>query len=1023
VNAKADEQSRTLRFSTGRIEQGNLRLKALVEDEYASARTEFDGQLALSSGALSVDGALTASGNAALPMITDISGTTNAQVIWRLTAKAKGNPKDIAFDDLELTLGQEDRQTIFTGNGTFDLSQINPGKLTLSTRQIDVDRMLGNDNQQLPHAPVTLLELLTRQVGKKDILPWFTGELDVSTGSITLGRGIIAGPRLVVDLKQGAANVKRMTAELPGQSVIELDGNGINVDLTKAALGTEQTSAGKITLESKDLPKFLSWFHGAPMRSVGTKDIRISGLLSYNKNSVSVTQTVITADGFKMTGDIQSQQMHPRMKLDMALQADQIEITKLPTIADLDGPDFVDLDIQFNAKKVQLAGIGAGSIAIKARKNDGVVTIDAFSLKDIGGANLSATGEIGRVGSQLNAEIDASNLDALLQLTSRFSSHPALSFLTSRPQAFVPAKLALKLKPDSTGSTTPTTRLELNGRLKDTQVAGFLRLNEAGDFLPGPAVDMTVSADNSANALRQFGLETIKIDNVGRLRLHVLGNGLALNEQEAAWSLKGEIANVDIDLKAKRTRDFSQPLTGQISITSQDIAPLAQTMLIAVPAVSPGQPLDMNADFDLRGYKITLRNLDVKSGDAFVRGELAFNLAEFGRVSGQLKTSEVDVHSFSPLIFGAENTPSTMQSASPTEKWSDKIFGLVSPVTLPGDLWINAESVLLRDDLRASNARFVLRFENGLIYLEHAEAELFGAKMKGAATFRRIDKAVSVAGRVALSDAEFGRDIGQSALQGKLDGDIEFSTAADSPAKLIANFSGAGRARLRETVLNGVKQGVLTETITDALNQFETTLHDQLSAKLLRDLNGKTVIPTVQVPLILSAGILRAGPIPAVLQQEDVSTSVAIDLKNISWFSESIIRLRDTPKQWDGAAPAASVIWQGPLSKPVMRVEATALANGLTAVNILRESERIETLERQQRERTIVNNRLQSSQEAQRELQEKRRRLNEAQRQQAARKQAEDLARRQSLPPVSRQPNIPSSNIAPPLVITPSLVR
>jgi uncharacterized protein involved in outer membrane biogenesis len=1022
ANANANEQSRTLRFSTGRIEHGNLRLKALVENESAAARTEFDGQLALFAEALSVDGVMTASGNAALPMITDIAGTTNAQVIWRLTAKAKGNPQSIAFDDLELALGQEDRQTIFTGNGTFDLYQINPGKLMLSARQIDVDRMLGNDNKQLPHAPITLLELLTRNVGKKDILPWFNGELDVSMGSITLGRGSIVGPRLILDLKQGFASVRRLTAELPGQSTVDLQGNNNASGLTKAALGNEQISAGNVTLESKDLPRFLSWFHGAPMRSIGTKALRISGLLSYDKSSVSVTQTVITADGFKMSGDIRSHQMQPRMKLDMALQAEQIEITKLPAIADLDGPDFVDLDIQFNANKVQLAGIGAGSIAIKARKNDGIVTIDAFSLKDIGGANLSATGEIGRVGSQLNAEIDAGNLDALLQLASRFSSHSALSFLASRPQAFVPAKLSLKIKPDQPESTTPTTRLEFNGRLKDTQVAGFLRLNEAGDMLPGTAVDVKLSAENSANALRQFGLEAISIGNAGKIQLHILGTGLALNEQEAPWSLQGEIANVAIDLKAKRTRDFSQPIVGQISLASKDIAPLAQSLLIAVPAVSPGQPLDLKADFDLRGYKITLRNLEAKSDDAYVRGELAFNLAEFGRVSGQLKTSEVDIHSFSPLIFGV------MNPASPTEMWSDKPFGIVSPVTLPGDLWINAESILLRDDLRASNASFVLRFENGLIYLEHAEADLLGAKLKGAATLRRIDKAVSVSGRVAASEAELGRDMNQSPLQGKADGDIEFSAVADSPARLIANLSGAGRARLRDAVLNGVKPGVLTDTISAALNQFETTLHDQLSAKLLRDLNGSASIPAVQIPLILSAGVLRAGPIPVVLQQEDVSTSVAIDFKNISWFSEAIIRLRDAPKQWDGAVPTASVIWQGPLSKPVMRVEATALANGLTTVNILRESERIETMERQQRERAILNNRLQSSQEEQRDLQEKRRRLNEAQRQQAARKQAEDMARRQPSPQ-PRLPNAPSSGapagptIPPPLVITPSLVR
>ena len=72
---------RSLRFSTGRVEGNALRLKALLEHELVSARTEYDGVLRYENGALGGEGALAASGNATVP-----AGDGTGQVIWRLAA-------------------------------------------------------------------------------------------------------------------------------------------------------------------------------------------------------------------------------------------------------------------------------------------------------------------------------------------------------------------------------------------------------------------------------------------------------------------------------------------------------------------------------------------------------------------------------------------------------------------------------------------------------------------------------------------------------------------------------------------------------------------------------------------------------------------------------------------------------------------------------------------------------------------------------------------------------------------------
>jgi hypothetical protein len=1002
----SSQQMRTLRFSTGRIEQGIVRLKALIENETAAARSEFDGQMTFVGGQLSGEGKVTASGNASLPL-EDVP-----QVIWRMTSKVRGNLQVASFDDIELALGQGDKQTIFAGNGDLDSSRAAPARFTLSTRQIDVDQLLGDENQRLPKTPEALLRLVSTSAGSSIAIPWLSGEFDLSAGSVILGRGIIVGPRVVMSVADGVTAFRHLTGELPGQTMVALN-NGSEKPATLLS--------GELVVESREFGKLNTWFHGVPSRQAGPRSLRLAGTLLYTPETLAVTDASVSADEFKARGSVALHRTLARPKLELRLNADQLDIARLPTVADFDGPDSMDFDVVLDAKRVQFAGVGAGVITVKARREDGAVILDSVSIKDLGGATLQASGGMGRADSSLKAELDATNLDVLLQLASRLSAHPVIPALAARANALVPARLVLNFTPDTTASYLSAVRMDLNGRFAETDVSGFLRLNENAELLSGRALELTVATQTSARLLQQIGLEAIRLDRTGGARLHLVGDGFPAGEKSASWSLKGEIANVSLEMSATRANDPAQPLSGRISLDSQDLSLLAQTLLISVPTVTPGQSLKATADFDLRGYKLTLRDLDARSGSSlsnpgFVRGELAFNLAEFGRVAGQLQTSELDIRSFAPLIFGATDT-SVLASL-----WSRKPFGKVAPVTLPGDLWIDAQSVRLGDDLRTDQARFVLRFENGLIYLEHADVETRGAKLKGAATLRRLDKSVSLTGRIGVSGGILGDPTFENMLRGKFDGDLEFNGIADSPASLVASLSGTGRAKLLDANLVGVKHGVLGLAVRSSLDAFDATRLASLSARLRSDFDGTANMPAIYVPVVLAGGVLKAGPIPVITTEEELATNIAVDLKDLNLLGEAVVRLRERPKDWDakdwdGGAAFASVIWQGPIANPVRRIESTALANGLTAMAITRESQRIELLEQGQRERAALTRQPQLLQEDQRQLVEEKRKLEEARRLQAARRKLDEENRQR---PASSAAN-PSGNPASrPLNITPS---
>ncbi len=76
--------------------------------------------------------------------------------------------------------------------------------------------------------------------------------------------------------------------------------------------------------------------------------------------------------------------------------------------------------------------------------------------------------------------------------------------------------------------------------------------------------------------------------------------------------------------------------------------------------------------------------------------------------------------------------------------------------TLPGDLWIEASQVTL-GDVTIQRPRFVLRFDNGLVFVEHAEGEWMGGRLTGQATLRRIEAAVSLSTRLALEGGQLAR--------------------------------------------------------------------------------------------------------------------------------------------------------------------------------------------------------------------------------------------------------------------------
>ncbi len=956
-------ERRTFRFSTGKAEAGSLRLRALLENEAAAARTDFDGSIRLVDGLLTGDGALAASGNIAIPLQR---GT--GHVIWRLAAKVKADGARAALDDVQLALGNTDRQTILTGSGDVDFGRSGPvAKAVLSTRQLDLDRLLTGEDPRLSQSPEATIRNLVDLVGSgQGGRPWLSGEIEISAGSMLFGGEAVLAPKAQLRATAGTVVLAHASGELPGRTLASFDG----VARPGALL------AGRLELESRDLAKLTAWYQGVAPRQHPIRRLRLAGDLRHGVGLTEVADATLVADEMRLNGAIRLETTGQRPRLSLKLTAEQLDIAKLPDLPESDQPGTWDLDLAVDARGVRYAGVGAGNIALRLRKEGDSTLLDELTVRELDGADLTAKGALGGASPRLELRLRASRMEAMLQLADRLTAHWGIPMLASRSASLAPAELTMNWRPEGEDER----RLTAAGRLGETEINLSARLTPTGQLAGAGSLDLGLKGASPAGLLRQIGLDAIPVHSAGPFDLRLAGGWASARTPSVDWSLNGLFGGLQIALSARQTTSLAEPLTGEIRLSARDLAPIAQTLLVAVPAISPGQDLAARARFDLRGYRITLRDLDLASAGQRLRGEIAFNLAEFGRVSGQIKAGKLNVDAVAPLIFGAPRID------PPAAGWDRRPFQPGALVTLPGDLWIEAEQIAL-GDVVIGRPRFVLRFDNGLLFVEHAEGEWLDGKLAGQATLRRIDGSVSLSTRIALEGGDLARlpFAPVNGLNGGVSAQIDVSALGDSPSALVAALAGTGRAELRDAGVAGLPPGLLDSLIRSQPREFSAVTREALTAAVERRLQGRLPLPAGPHPLAVAAGVVRAGPIRAPAGGE-ATLEAAIDVRQGTLTARAQLSARETPQGWSGPPPAAEIVLRGPWTSPTRTVDVGPLANGLTGIAIQREQERIEILEQDQRERSFFNRRLRAAEEQRRAEEEERRR------QEAARK-AEEEAR------------------------------
>jgi hypothetical protein len=181
---------------------------------------------------------------------------------------------------------------------------------------------------------------------------------------------------------------------------------------------------------------------------------------------------------------------------------------------------------------------------------------------------------------------------------------------------------------------------------------------------------------------------------------------------------------------------------------------------------------------------------------------------------------------------------------------------------------------------------------------------------------------------------------------------------------LVANFGGAGDWRVTNlrapaadpSAFERALKATLADTDPLAEGKVEAVFGTELGRAPLTAASVTTNAAIVGGALRLSPFIVEAGP--ATWQG-----SIGYDLKTLSLDTRGMLSAKAAPPDWTGALPSVGLNWRGSLAAPVRDIDAGPFRNGLAAIVLRRELEKIEAFERAAAER---QRQIQAQQEAER---------------------------------------------------------
>lgn len=932
-----------LSVQTGRGDAQGIRAKLSIIPKERPIALDLDALFGLEGGRPGFSGALKLSGVGA-------RAAQERQDGWRIETNIEASSESLIAKDIHLLPAGDERVIGLNGVVNFALGETIKADAALSTKQLDLDRLVAAS----PQAPVDLAGLGERlkQLPSAMALPAnlrLRGSFDV--GSVAAVGGLVKDVHVVAELREGRWRLSQARAVLPGEAKIKFN----------AELGTawqREPVQGALDIEAQAPGAFAAWVKGEYFRGQGERGPLPSGQLTLKSNFTLGEKTLALRDlrlgvpGAALQGSLayEWQGALPRLAVNAAAQ--DIDLTPLANFLSPFQPQLGQAlsgqaDFKLQAQHMRYGGLDLNEVRIDARREQDGLAINEVNIASFNGVSLNGAGRFSLTNdSALHFSVKGDRLKpALDHLATLFPNLPAIGALQARADALSPLDLSVKL-----ASIAGQASMAVEGKAGGSAIMGDGRFTL---HLPGElslkSFQAVIENRQSAPLLRQLGLSP--------------GADLATSPARVMLDLKGSgdgsgVLTGEVELAGAKAALAGRVATGDLTtlgpgvalaLTSSDINPLLVSLGFVPAHLDEDIPVSGKARLQFDGESIKLHDIEGKIGEGRVAGELGLTGRSAPALSGRLEMGTIAIDSLLALATGAP-------AAAKGEIWSEQPFTPFFPSAMSGEVRVTADR-LDGLPLPVARSQFLMKFPKDGIALEQFEGKLGAGKLSGNLLALRDAAKIKLAGRVIAEGIDLEtlpwRANDKPALGGKAELSLSFEGSGRSPFQLAGSLQGGGQLVVEQGHLAGLSEASFAPVYAAASAEKLPDL-SRLLPQVEQDLAGGPLeFARIESSIALSEGVLRASAVEFSGAPAGVKASAAIDLQRLG--VNASIDLEGKSPAGSAPGPRLSVFAAGPLSQPYRRIDMRPLGDYLNLRRFEGELARLETLQKQidERERKL----------------------------------------------------------------------
>lgn len=807
-------------------------------------------------------------------------------------------------------------------------------------------------------------------------------DLDLSIDSIGLGQEDLSDARLRLSVEKGKARLERIEFLAPGETRVALEG--------ELGLTTQGGVSGKIAVASGASDRLARYFERLNIRSpflklLDGRPLEASADIAFANPVLSFSRMRVKAGEAVLTGNLRytAPEGDARGKLEAQLGIRNLNLDDMPQVSSIfEATEKLDVGFILDARNVS-AGSQPGSGRITARiLSDGpALLVESLDIVDLAGANARVSGRIapdgsGRIAGRVTAERAAPLVDLLGSVWVGGISKLVPHFL--REGALDLEVVTERVAPESSGTAQPRLRTTARG-----MAAGGTFEGQA-DTVDGRTENLNVvlATEHTGRWVERSDLKAL--DRPSRIELR----GTRIGSGQFNLIVSGDVGGVLITTARPFSLSADDDVvdSGEAEIATTDITPF---LTLLGDGAGVGSPVPAKARVTLgRERDATLLDITGEVSANPVQAKLA--VRSRSEIQGEVSAERLSL----PWLVTALALNAPPGDPTATSLWSTARFGQSGRLVLGGQVVFRAAYLDLGRGLQGTRASFTLEAMPDGLSIRNLDILIGNGQLTGSTTITRQGTLATIVGEGVLRDVPLSALAGSTPFLATLSGALKFGSAAESMSGLVANLGGAGELRVTKIRVPDADPSAFERALKKALSdedplaegKLEALLGTELARAPLTSAEVATSAAVVGGSLRLSPFIVDAGP--AMWQG-----AVGFDLKSMSIDARGFLVSKEAPAGWGGAPPSVGLNWRGSLTAPVREIDAGPFRNGVAAIVLRRELEKIEAFEKAaaERQRQIEAQREAERQRAQAAAEEAARQARQRQEAERARLEAERL--------------------------------